>query len=128
MFTASLSPEKLAAASACLQELRTRPELRRNLWRNAHALHEGLRGLGLQLTAPPSPIDAVRMPTVELAVEFWNRLFAAGIYVNLAIPPGTPNSTSLLRCSVSAAQTPEQIACICETFAERKSTRLNSSH
>src|SRR3546814_15428003 len=58
------------------------------------------------------------MPTVELAVEFWNRLFAAGIYVNLAILPGTPNSTSLLRCSVSAAQTPEQIACICETFAQ----------
>ena len=118
MFTASLSPANLAAASACLHELRSRPELRSNLWRNAHALHDGLSGLGLQLTAPPSSIVAVRMPTVELAVAFWNRLFDAGVYVNLAIPPGTPNSTSLLRCSVSAAQTPEQITRICNTFGQ----------
>ena len=118
MFTASLSPANLAAASACLHELRSRPELRANLWRNAQALHRGLSDLGLPLTAPPSSIVAVRMPTMDLAVEFWNRLFAAGIYVNLAIPPGTPNSTSLLRCSVSAAQTPEQIALICATFEQ----------
>jgi 8-amino-7-oxononanoate synthase len=118
MFTASLSPANLAAASACLHELRSRPELRSNLWRNAHALHDGLSSLGLQLTAPPSSIVAVRVPTVELAVAFWNRLFDAGVYVNLAIPPGTPNSTSLLRCSVSAAQTPEQITRICDTFRQ----------
>lgn len=116
MFTASLSPANLAAASACLEALRARPELRDSLWRNAHALHSGLSALGLELTAAPSPIVAVRMPTMDLAVEFWNRLFAAGIYVNLAIPPGTPNSTSLLRCSVSAAHTPDQIAQICDTF------------
>lgn len=118
MFTASLSPANLAAASACLHELRSRPELRSNLWRNARALHDGLSSLGLQLTAPPSSIVAVRVPTVELAVAFWNRLFDAGVYVNLAIPPGTPNSTSLLRCSVSAAQTPEQITRICDTFGQ----------
>lgn len=118
MFTASLSPANLAAAAGCLQELRARPELRDNLWRNAQALHSGLSDIGLQLTAPPSSIVAVRMPTMELAVQFWNRLFAAGIYVNLAIPPGTPNSTSLLRCSVSAAQTEEQIERICSTFAQ----------
>lgn len=118
MFTASLSPANLAAASACLRELRKRPELRSNLWRNAQALHGGLSRIGLQLTAPASSIVAVRMPTVELAVAFWNRLFDAGIYVNLAIPPGTPNSTSLLRCSVSAAQTLEQITRICDTFEQ----------
>ena len=42
----------------------------------------------------------------------------AGVYVNLAIPPGTPNSTSLLRCSASAAHTPEQIDRIAEAFTQ----------
>src|SRR3546814_20466589 len=105
MFTAALSPANLAAASACLQELRTRSELRRNLWRNAHALHEGLRGLGLQLTAPLSPIVDVRMPPVELAAEFWNWLFAPGAYVNYAIPSGTPNTPLPFRCIYYAPHT-----------------------
>ena len=48
----------------------------------------------------------------------WNLLFKAGVYVNLAIPPGTPNSTSLLRCSASTAHTPEQIDSIAHAFAK----------
>lgn len=118
MFTASLSPANLAAASASLRQIRARPELMQALWRNAHALHEGLTRLGLSLGAAPSPIIAVRMPNQEAAVHFWNRLFAAGIYVNLAIPPGTPNSASLLRCSVSAAHTPAQIEQLRATFEQ----------
>ena len=30
----------------------------------------------------------------------WNLLREQGVYVNLALPPGTPNSLCLLRCSV----------------------------
>ena len=46
----------------------------------------------------------------------WKRLLDAGVYVNLAIPPGTPGGVSLLRCSVSAAHTPEQIEHIGEAL------------
>ena len=49
---------------------------------------------------------------------YWNKLLDSGVYVNLAIPPGTPNSTSLLRCSASAAHTPEQIDRIADAFAK----------
>ena len=35
----------------------------------------------------------------------WNALLAQGVYVNMAIPPGTPGGLCLLRCSVSAAHT-----------------------
>lgn len=116
MFTASLSPANLAAAAASLQQIRSRPELRETLWRNSHALHEGLSRLGLTLGSAPSPIVAVRMPSQEAAVQFWNGLYRAGVYVNLAIPPGTPNSASLLRCSVSAAHSAAQIEQIRAAF------------
>ena len=38
--------------------------------------------------------------------------------MNLALPPGTPNGACLLRCSLSAAHSDDQIAQIRQQFAE----------
>ena len=46
----------------------------------------------------------------------WNALLKAGVYVNIALPPGTPNKLCLLRCSVSAAHTEDEIDRIIELF------------
>jgi 7-keto-8-aminopelargonate synthetase-like enzyme len=46
-----------------------------------------------------------------------------GVYVNLALPPGTPNSTCLLRCSVSAAHTDDDIDKIISMFANVVASR-----
>ncbi len=72
---------------------------------------------GFDICAPMSPIIAVRLPDERAAVWAWNRLLENGVYVNLALPPGTPNGVCLLRCSVSAAHTPAQIDEICRRFA-----------
>jgi 8-amino-7-oxononanoate synthase len=40
-----------------------------------------------------------------------------GIYVNLIFPPAAPAGMSLLRCSISAAHTAEQINYILKSFA-----------
>jgi len=42
----------------------------------------------------------------------------AGVYVNIALPPGTPNKLCLLRCSVSAAHTDAEIDQVIATFAK----------
>jgi 8-amino-7-oxononanoate synthase len=65
-----------------------------------------------------SPIIAIRLPDERSAVFAWNRLLEHGVYVNLALPPGTPNGVCLLRCSVSAAHTPAQIDEICQRFVK----------
>ena len=46
----------------------------------------------------------------------WNALLKSGVYVNIALPPGTPNKQCLLRCSVSAAHTDEDIDRIIDLF------------
>jgi 7-keto-8-aminopelargonate synthetase-like enzyme len=56
-----------------------------------------------------SPVIAVKCPDEPSTVAMWNALLAAGVYVNIAVPPGTPSKLCLLRCSVSAAHTPEDI-------------------
>ncbi len=44
-----------------------------------------------------------------------------GVYVNLMLPPATPNGVSLIRCSVSAAHTEEQISAVSAAFADLRS-------
>ena len=44
-------------------------------------------------------------------------LLDAGVYVNLVVPPGAPKNLSILRCSLSAAHTREQVAQIIDAYA-----------
>jgi 8-amino-7-oxononanoate synthase len=117
LFTASPSPSVVASARAALALLQARPELRKRLWENAHGLYERLRDLGFSLGPEPSPIVAVMMATPEEGLVCWRALLAQGVYVNLIVPPAAPNGGSLLRCSVGAAHTPEQIERIAGAFA-----------
>jgi 8-amino-7-oxononanoate synthase len=47
-------------------------------------------------------------------------LLERGVYVNMVLPPATPDGSCLLRCSVSAAHTPEQMDKICQAFTDVK--------
>jgi 8-amino-7-oxononanoate synthase len=118
MFTASPSPAVMATTREALHQLRTRPELKETLWANARELYRGLQELGLELGPEISPVIAVRCKDRASALMQWNQLLEAGIYVNMMLPPATPAGASFLRCSISAAHTPEQISTIIEKFAE----------
>jgi 8-amino-7-oxononanoate synthase len=117
IFTASPCPSVVATTRVALRHLRERGgELRERLWGNAHALHEGLGGLGLRLGADASPVVAVRFDDKERALATWRQLLQLGVYTNLMMPPASPDGSSLLRCSASAAHTPEQIDTIVDAF------------
>lgn len=117
MYTASSSPSSVGSVLVAFREMARRPELRQRLWANAKALYDGLSNAGFEICAPMSPVIAVRLKDEWSAVWAWNRLLETGVYVNLALPPGTPNGACLLRCSVSAAHRPEQIDEVCRRFA-----------
>ncbi len=109
MFTASPSPANVSAASAALARLKSDGSMRKKLWENANRIHSAFQQLGYELCAPASPVIAVKLANKEQAFLAWNFLMEHGVYVNLAIPPGTPNATSILRLSVSAAHTAEDL-------------------
>ena len=121
MFTASPSPAVMATTREALKQLRSRPELKETLWSNAKRLYSGLEELGFELGPEVSPVIAVRCKDRVSALAEWNQLLEAGVYVNMMLPPATPGGASFLRCSISAAHTPEQIDLIIEKFAELKS-------
>jgi 8-amino-7-oxononanoate synthase len=117
MFTASASPASVATSIEALKILAAEPERRQRLWDNSARLFNGFRALGLETGSDiVSPVIAVKMPDELTTIAKWNALFEAGIYVNMAVPPGTPNRLCLLRCSVSAAHSFDEIDRIIDVF------------
>ena len=117
IFTASPCPSVVASTQVALRIIRETPKLRQQLWENAQMLYDGLEEIGYTLGAEVGPIIAAMIPSKEQALVMWQGLLEQGIYVNLMIPPATPNGESLLRCSVSAAHTSKQLETIVQSFA-----------
>ncbi len=119
MFTASSSPATIATSIAAVQTLAREPERRDALRRNSERLFNGFRKLGFEMGCEEvSPVIAVKCKDEPSTIMMWNALLNAGVYVNIALPPGTPNRLCLLRCSVSAAHTDAEIDQVIATFAK----------
>ena len=117
IFTASSAPSLIASARAALGILRDGADLRKQLWDNAHRLYAGLAAIGFRLGPETSPVVAVILPAAKRrALAMWQGLLERGVYVNLMMPPATPSGDCLLRCSLSAAHTAEQIDDIVHAF------------
>lgn len=128
IFTASSSPSLIASTRRALQILRGGTGLRKSLWDNATRLYQGLSDMGFQIGPEISPVIAVKLPvSIEEASALWGELLAQGIYVNLVLPPATPDGGTLLRCSLSAAHSQEQIDTMLDAFAV-VSARLQPDH
>jgi len=77
-----------------------------------------LKDAGFQLgtESPQSAIISVIMPDLERGVAMWEALLHEGLYVNLARPPATPANMTLLRCSLCAEHSAEQVQQIIGMF------------
>ncbi len=118
IFTASPSPSNIASARAALILLRDGTHLRERLWQNANRLYSCLKEQGYRVGPVPGPVIAAQLDTPPQAVTLWSALMELGVYVNLIFPPAAPDGRPLIRCSLSAAHTPEQIEKLCSAFTE----------
>ena len=119
VFTASLPPSVVATAATSIRKLMHGADKRAHLWENSQKLHAGLKALGFTLGTdiPQSAIIAVIMPDLEKGAAMWEALLNEGLYVNLARPPATPANMTLLRCSLCAEHSSEQVDQILGMFA-----------
>ncbi|MBO9714295.1 aminotransferase class I/II-fold pyridoxal phosphate-dependent enzyme [Sphingomonas sp.] len=118
IFTASLPPSVVATAATSIRKLMHAHNKRQHLWENARRVHGGLKEMGFKLgtETPDSAIIAVILEDQERAVMMWQALLESGLYVNMARPPATPAGTYLLRCSLCAEHTSEQVEQILGMF------------
>jgi 8-amino-7-oxononanoate synthase len=118
VFTASLPPSVVATAAVSIRKLMHGGNKRAHLWENSKTMHKGLKNLGFTLgtDTPQSAIIAVIMPDLENGAQMWEALLDHGLYVNLARPPATPAGMTLLRCSLCAEHSAEQVQDILGRF------------
>ena len=120
IFTASPSPATIASTRAALKLLRDGAELRDQLWQNSTQLYTKLEAAGYILGPDPGPVIAAIVPSPQQALKLWQGLLDHDIYVNLILPPAAPEGKSLVRCSVNAAHTLEQMDYVAGVFAKLK--------
>jgi 8-amino-7-oxononanoate synthase len=115
-YSASSSPSVMASARAALKVIRENPDLRKRLNSNARITYGALQQLGYELGPVITPIVGVHVHDDDQALNAWRFLINHGVYVNLVPPRASPGPFALLRVSLSAAHTPQQIDAIVEAF------------
>ena len=115
-YSASSSPSVMASARAALNVIRENPDLRERLHNNARVTYGALQQLGYELGPVITPVVGVHVRDTEQALNAWRFLIDRGVYVNLVPLQASPGPFCLLRVSLSAAHTPEQIDAIIEAF------------
>ncbi|CAK7192051.1 8-amino-7-oxononanoate synthase [Commensalibacter sp. Nvir] len=109
MFTASLPPEVIAATRENLNIIQNQPKLRHKLTANASRFYHALQQEGFQTGPDISPVISVILDDVAQAAQFWDKVLELGAYVNLSLPPATPDHRPLLRASIAATHENDQI-------------------
>jgi 8-amino-7-oxononanoate synthase len=120
LFSASSVPSVVASARVALAVIRREPALMQRLMNNAERVYRALEQFGYHLGPEVSPVVGAILHGKEQTLAAWRFLLDEGVYVNLVAPPASPGPYCLLRCSLSAAHTPEQIETIIEGYRALK--------
>lgn len=118
IFSAAMPASNVAAALAALDIMENEPERTDRLWEVSERMRTGLQSMGFDTGNSISPIIPVIIGEMEPALEAWKKLFDAGVYTNIFIPPGVPEGRCLLRTSYVATHTDEQIDRALKIFGE----------
>ena len=110
IFSASMPPSNVAVVLAALSIVESEPERRKNLMRNAEYMREGYKKLGIKSVAESkSAVIPVMTYEDERTFRITRELLNEGVYVNPVVSPAVPPGESMLRTSVMATHTLEQL-------------------
>lgn len=110
IFSASMAPACVAATQKALEIIINEPERRELLWRNTHFLADGLRHMGFDTGDSETPIIPIVTGEMENCFRMWRMLHDAGLFVNPVVAPATASNRTLIRLSVMATHTTEQLS------------------
>ena len=109
MFSASMPPAAVASVIAALDIIESEPERIDQLWANTNYAKKLLVGAGFDIGHTDSPIIPVYIRDNDKTFLITNILSNNGIFVNPVVSPAVPSDSSLIRFSLMATHTFEQI-------------------
>ena len=109
IFSASIPPSAAAAAIAALEVMQQEPERQTRLWENTAYMAKALLDLGFDINTSETPIIPIYIRDNFLTFQFTQELFKEGVFVNPVVSPAVRSDSSLVRLSIMATHTKEQL-------------------
>lgn len=116
IFSASNTPAATAAANAALDIMMNEPERIQHLWNLTHYALDGFRQMGCEIGHTSTPIIPLFIRDNDLTFLIVKELFEAGIFVNPVVAPAVASEDTLIRFSLMATHTKEQLDYALETI------------
>lgn len=116
IFSASNTPAATAAANAALDIMLNEPERIQHLWDLTHYALDGFRQMGCEIGHTSTPIIPLFIRDNDLTFLIVKELFEAGIFVNPVVAPAVASEDTLIRFSLMATHTKEQLDYALETI------------
>ena len=109
IFSASMTPASTATVLAALDIMESEPERFKHLWNITNYALKGFKSMGFDTGKSESPIIPLFIRDDYKALMLTKILLEDGIFVNPVVSPGVPKEDSLIRYSLMATHTKEQV-------------------
>ncbi len=123
IFTASITPASTAAALAAIDIMEKEPERQENLWKLTNYALDGFRNAGIEIGNTSTPIIPLFIRDDFKTFAITRDLLDEGIFVNPVVSPAVAPHDTLIRFSLMATHTMDQV-----TTAVEKITKVFKKH
>lgn len=123
IFTASITPASTAAVGAALDIMESEPERQQHLWDITHYALDGFRQMGCEIGHTETPIIPLYIRDNYKTFAITHDLLEEGVFVNPVVSPAVAPTDTLIRFSLMATHTKEQV-----TIALEKIQKVFRAH
>ncbi len=109
IFTASITPASTAAALKAIDIMIEEPERQEKLWQLTNFALEGFRNMGIEIGNTSTPIIPLFVRDDYKTYFITRDLLEEGIFVNPVVSPAVAPQDTLIRFSLMATHTQEQV-------------------
>lgn len=109
IFTASITPASTAAVNAALDIMLAEPERQEHLWEITHYALDNFRAMGCEIGNTSTPIIPLFIRDDYKTFHVTRDLLDEGVFVNPVVTPAVAPHDTLIRYSLMATHTKEQV-------------------
>lgn len=109
IFSASITPSATGAVLAALDVMKEETWRPKQLWANTNRMISSLRAAGFEMSNTTTPIIPLYVRDNEKTFRLTSMLMQDGVFVNPVVSPAVPSEDTLIRISLMATHTFDQI-------------------
>jgi len=116
IFSASITPASAAAVLAALEIIKNEPERIDRLWELTHYALDNFKRMGFDIGKSETPIIPLYIRDNLKTLKLTRMLLDEGVFVNPVVSPAVSKDSTLIRFSLMATHTKDQVDIALEKF------------